>query len=106
NLLSDSATLTRTMAGAGSFPYIAPEQMFDLHGADERADIYAIGKILQHMVTGRLPIGPITGITGKYRYFIAKCTEHGREDRYQSMADVVSAFEQVTRGVAQPEAPV
>lgn len=106
NLLSDSSTLTRTMAGAGSFPFIAPEQMLDLHGADRRADIYALGKILQHMVTGELPTASASVVSGKYRYLVAKCTEHEREDRYQSMADLVSAFQQVIRGVEHPEAPI
>jgi len=106
NLLSDSTTLTRTMAGVGSFPYIAPEQMIDLHSADGRADVYALGKILQQMLTRELPTSPSPKVSGRYRYFIARCVEHDRDDRYQTMVDVAAAFAQVVRGVDEPEAPL
>lgn len=106
NLLSDSRTLTRTAIGAGSMVYGAPEQMRDLAKADARADVYAVGKILQALLLRELPvIHDDERISRKYRYFIAKCTEQRVEDRYQTIDDVVSAFEQVTRGVEKPEAP-
>lgn len=106
NLVSDSFALTKTQIGLGSFPYVAPEQMISLRDADGRADIYALGKLLQHMVTGRVPV--ITGdsrVPRKYQYFISKCTAQDPEHRYQSMQQVVNAFEQVVRGNEQPEAP-
>jgi serine/threonine protein kinase len=41
----------------------------------------------------------------KPRHFIAKCTEPDPDERYQSIEDVTSAFQQVLRGVEKPEAP-
>lgn len=97
---------TSTNAGAGSFLYTAPEQWRDLRSADERADIYSLGKVLHEMVTGDTPwIYPDSQIPAKYEYFIDKCTATRPEERYQSIADVRSAFEQVRAGVQRPEAP-
>jgi TolB-like protein/Tfp pilus assembly protein PilF/predicted Ser/Thr protein kinase len=47
-----SDSLTETQAGAGTLPYMPPEQ---LHGepADARADIYTLGAVLYEMGTGR-----------------------------------------------------
>jgi len=106
NVFSDSATLTKTYLGAGSFPYHAPEQMISLKEADGRADIYALGKVLQAMLTGRLPV--LTNdedVPRKYSYFIAKCTAQKPDDRYQTMTEVMAAFQQVTRGVEEPRPP-
>jgi serine/threonine protein kinase len=105
NVLSDSTVLTQTSLGAGSFPYIAPEQMISLRDADERADVYALGKILQAMVTGTLPVlHTDRNVPRRYQYFISRCTAQEREDRYQTVADVIAAFEQVARGEERPRA--
>ena len=47
-----SDSLTETQAGAGTLPYMPPEQ---LHGepTDARADIYTLGAVLYEMGTGR-----------------------------------------------------
>jgi serine/threonine protein kinase len=106
NLFSSSPALTKTHLGAGSFPYVAPEQMVSLKEADGRADIYALGKILQAMVTGNLPVlTDDRDVPRKYRYFIAKCTAQDPDDRYQSIDEVADAFEQVVKGVEKPQPP-
>jgi len=48
------ATLTETMAFAGTLPYMAPEQLQG-RGADARTDIYAVGAVMYEMVTGHRP---------------------------------------------------
>jgi hypothetical protein len=103
NLLSDSTALTKTHAGIGSFPYVAPEQMIDMRSVDHRADIYALGKLLQFMLTGKIPVAPPEKVVAKkYRYFVQKCCEYTMEDRYQNVGEVLAAFDQVLVGVEQP----
>jgi serine/threonine protein kinase len=50
-----SARLTATEHAMGSPFYTAPEQWVDTKRVDERADIFALGKILQALVSGGTP---------------------------------------------------
>jgi serine/threonine protein kinase len=104
-LEGDSTAITKTTMGMGSFPYVAPEQMTDARNVDARADIFALGKVLQFLVTnGRLPVAPPNAsIPAKYRYFISKCCEWEPADRYQDMGEVSAAFDQVVHGNEHPE---
>jgi len=104
NLASDSATITRTTAMVGTFIYMAPEQLADPHAADERSDVYALGKTLQQMVTGQLPLPQhATRIPRKYQYLIERCCEQDPEHRYQSAESLLTAFDQVVAGIERPE---
>lgn len=103
NLLSKSTALTKTTVGMGSIPYVAPEQILDARDADQRSDIYALGKMLQFMVTGKLPvITPHAHVPRKYRYFIEKCCAAEADERYQTVEEVIVAFGQVSRGIERP----
>ena len=46
---------TRTGTGAGTPPYMAPEQFDDVKHVDVRADVYSFGVMLYEMLAGRLP---------------------------------------------------
>ncbi|MEO8700655.1 MAG: protein kinase [Kofleriaceae bacterium] len=54
--IDTSAALGQTMAGAvlGTPSYMPPEQALG-NEADERADVYAIGALLYHLITGKPP---------------------------------------------------
>jgi serine/threonine protein kinase/Tfp pilus assembly protein PilF len=52
NELTASDTLTDTQAGAGTLPYMPPEQLQG-ESVDARADIYTIGAVLYEMATDR-----------------------------------------------------
>lgn len=55
-VLNDSSlTLSRTGTGAGTPPFMAPEQFRDAKHVDVRADIYSFGVMLYVMVAGKLP---------------------------------------------------
>lgn len=47
--------VTRDGATVGTFDYIAPEQARHSRSVDTRADIYALGCTLYHMLAGRVP---------------------------------------------------
>jgi len=46
---------TRTGTGAGTPPYMAPEQFDDAKHVDVRADVYSFGVMLYEMLAGRRP---------------------------------------------------
>ncbi|NNH70771.1 serine/threonine protein kinase [Nocardia uniformis] len=52
--LDHTSALTRTGEMYASLQYAAPEQ-FELGDVDQRADVYALGCTLYHMLTGELP---------------------------------------------------
>ncbi len=97
HLQSDTTGLTQTNYGAGTYPYAAPEQWEAFREADERADIYALGKILQAMFTRDLSpaiaasADPATPV--RYRNFITKCTAHQPADRYPTVPELRAALE-------------
>ena len=51
----EDTSLTKTGAGAGTPIYMAPEQARDVKHVDARVDIYAMGVMLYHFLTGKPP---------------------------------------------------
>ena len=51
----DDMKLTRGATAVGSLNYMSPEQVRCLPAIDGRADIYSVGAVLYHLVTGRTP---------------------------------------------------
>jgi outer membrane protein assembly factor BamB/serine/threonine protein kinase len=89
--------LSRTGAAAGTPCYMAPEQRLDAKGADHRADIYALGATMYHMLTGELPSTVRESrIPPGLRGVVLKCMEEDPGDRYFSVDDVLA---DIGRGV-------
>ena len=53
--LDDDVSMTKSGTGMGTPLYMAPEQAKDAKRVDHRADIYALGATLYHLLTGGVP---------------------------------------------------
>jgi serine/threonine-protein kinase len=95
----------------GSPHYIAPEQARN-QSPDQRCDIYSLGVLLYHMLTGRVPftapapvdiilkhlhdapvplrqLRPDLQIAPELQRIVLRCMAKGREQRYQSMDELL-----------------
>lgn len=77
--VSDTDDYVTFKQPAGSMAYIAPEQL-EGKPIDNRADIYAVGKIISLLFPHR------------YKYIARKCTRVNPSDRYSSCAQVLRAI--------------
>jgi serine/threonine protein kinase len=74
-----------TRFGMGTAHYSAPEQLRNAFAATERADIYSMGKVLQHVVTGQVPVSSDLP-NSVFRSVIETATSPRPEDRQASAA--------------------
>jgi len=113
---SGGTTLGLTQSGMamGTLHYMAPESLMLGTSVDHRADIYAVGVMLYHMLTGKLPQGMfkmpsllVPGLDPRYDGIIAKGIMEDREARYQSVGEMRRDLDGIlTQPVAKVEAEV
>lgn len=82
--VSDADDYVTFKQPAGSMAYIAPEQL-EGKTIDNRADIYAVGKIIALLFPHR------------YKYIARRCTRTNPADRYSSCAQVLRAIRRIDR---------
>lgn len=82
--VSDTDDYVTFKQPAGSMAYIAPEQLAG-KTIDNRADIYAVGKIINLLFPHR------------YKYIVRSCTRVKPAERYSSCAQVLQAIRRVDR---------
>jgi serine/threonine protein kinase len=126
-IAEESAALTKAGMIIGTPEYMSPEQCLG-RPVDPRSDIYSLGVIAYHMFTGKVPfshdtfsrilimhsndpppamrkmrsnlqISPIIEAT------ILKCLEKRREDRYQTMDELLAALNTWNVGASDEEEP-
>jgi hypothetical protein len=91
------ATIVETTPGTrlANFQYAAPEQRTKDAGVDWRADLYAIGLILNEMFTGNVPHGTsyalIESVSTAHAYLdevVDRLLRNAKEQRYASVAEL------------------
>ncbi|KEF36295.1 protein kinase family protein [Schinkia azotoformans MEV2011] len=94
----ESESTVLTSQGLGTENYAAPEQTDGSNDVDERTDIYALGKILYEMITGKAPIfiDPDLIKDSKLSYLIKKATQEKKSKRYKSIGDMRKTLDLVT----------
>lgn len=109
----DRTQLTANNELLGTPAYMAPEQIRDPTTAGPRSDLYALGAILHHMLTGRLLFegnapailrahledrAPKLPALGGLEQIVAKLLKKDPKDRYESAQVVIRALRSVPRG--------
>lgn len=96
----------KTVVGMGTDDYAAPEQLWRAFDATEASDIYSLGKILQHVVTGQRPVGTVQ-VNSPFRAVIETATSSEPAQRYPSVAAFRAAMQRAldAEATASWEAP-
>ncbi len=90
-----SLALTTTLAaGMGTYFYTSPEQWTRPKYADARDDVFSIGKILQHAITGEIPMVQADQIPESALRPVIQRATGPRDNRYATVADLLAAIEQ------------
>lgn len=107
------ANLTQAGTFSGSPLYMCPEQAKSYDKLDARSDIYSLGAVAYHLVTGippfsgdsswdiilahsRDPVDPpskVRDLPADLEQVILKCLEKAPENRYQTAAELAAALE-------------
>lgn len=73
----------------GTLGYASPEQ-FGISQSDEKSDIYAVGVLLNVMLTGKHPSENLA--KGKAGKIVLKCTQIDPESRYKTVEKLIEAL--------------
>jgi hypothetical protein len=92
---SESTRQTMTGYGMGTMLYMAPEQLHDAKHADQRADIYSLGRIIYELYTGPLVSlhQDVRNLPAAIAYIVTRCIQADPGDRFLSVAKLRSAWE-------------
>ncbi|NPV06018.1 MAG: protein kinase [Syntrophaceae bacterium] len=102
--------VTQSMDVKGSPHYMSPEHFFDFKRADQRADVYSLGKILFEAVDGKIKSGTTPFKNAKLAktespFFqeldriIQMATAESRDERTESVRDLLGQLERVIQGL-------
>src|SRR5579859_3778388 len=121
-MLEGTTNLTRVGTGIGTPQYMSPEQGTG-QAVDRRSDIYSLGIVLFHCLTGRVPFNAdspvgitvkqlneplpvqqlrIVGIPPQLEQIVVKMTAKSPQDRYQTMDAVTVALKSVLLDSSRP----
>jgi serine/threonine-protein kinase len=124
---SPEGDITNAGTFMGSPHYIAPEQARN-QNPDQRCDIYSLGVLLYHMLTGRVPftasapvdiimkhlheppvkprdLRPDLNISVELQELVLRCMAKSRDDRFQSMDELLVNLKMVRQQVTGISGP-
>lgn len=105
----EATKLTKTAMWMGTEPYMAPEQFADSKRVEKPADVYALGKVLWEMLTGREPDVlhvDLDAVPREFRFFIEKCTRRDQGERFADAGDALATFRIFAAGVDVLDPPM
>jgi serine/threonine protein kinase len=88
---------------AGTWGYMAPEQLSAPESVDHRADIFSTGVVCYEMLTGQVPRGELQAPSAssaadpRFDPIVLRALERKRERRYQQMRDMNADVLRLTR---------
>lgn len=81
----------------GTFGYAAPEQ-FGFGQSDRRSDIYAVGVLLNVMLTGQMPWQKLYSEERSLQRIIKHCIQVDRNKRYQNVGEIIKELDKSAGG--------
>jgi serine/threonine protein kinase len=97
-----SSALTQTNMAMGTPDYVAPETLTAGMAVDHRADLYAVGVMLYHMLVGEVPRGAFDlpskrnpALDPRIDAIVLRAMKQDREERYQSAAEIRAALDAI-----------
>lgn len=97
---SESTRQTHTGYGMGTFFYMAPEQCSAAKNADQRSDIFALGRMLYELYSEPLSSAfqDLAQVPPGIGLLIARCTHQQPGRRYQSISELKQTWLALTGG--------
>jgi len=101
--------LSRISFYAGTDEYSSPQQLQDARDADERDDIFSMGKTFYEMFTGRTfkndePYIEISNfnsaVSGDFDALVKKCIDYEKKNRFQNISELRMSLEKILNGRA------
>jgi hypothetical protein len=87
---SQSTRQTPTGESMGTPWYTAPEQVIDAKRADERSDIFSLGRMLYELFTGPLTsaVQDTSTLSPSIALVVERCTQHDPDKRFQTVSEL------------------
>jgi len=105
----DSTIITSSNVFMGTQGFIPPEffQTGGTKNADERSDIYQLGKTIYNIFTSRNPLSiQIDILPAGLLYVIQRCIANNPDDRYQSVGELQNALNNYLLSLKPQENPI